>query len=310
MSRTKIFLVYNPLAGRNARRPTRVDSLAAAIDGIGEMAVTSSADEVPKIGERIVAAKPEVVAICGGDGTLHHALTAIIRAASGELPMTVLPLAGGTMNTIIRSLGMAATAENALARVAARLLDGGKLAFRNRNIMNVSGRYAFLFGCGIGANMLDHYYRGRYRGGAQAVQTAWHAIATAVTRSSGYDDLFASIHAKVTMDRKTIEKREFTTILIGTVKHVGIGARPLYRAEEREGAFHAIVASFSPLAAAMNAPRTFLSLPMKGDVVDDLARHVRIESETPFRYFLDGEFYAASRLNIDLGPVVRVVGVS
>jgi diacylglycerol kinase family enzyme len=97
------------------------------------------------------------------------------------------------------------------------------------------------------------------------------------------------------------------SVVMGTVRDVGIGARPFYRAEEEEGKFQAIFMGFGAMRAVANAFQLFRARPFKGLVKDVLCRSAAIKSETPFRYFMDGEIYSAQELEFSVGPVVRII---
>lgn len=84
--------------------------------------------------EEVVAATP-LVAVGGGDGTLHHAINAIADA-----PITLAPLPSGTGNDFCRSLGLAPTLEPALAAIGSghsRLVD--VLAVNGVRVLTVAG---------------------------------------------------------------------------------------------------------------------------------------------------------------------------
>ncbi len=84
--------------------------------------------------EEVQAGTP-MVAVGGGDGTLHHAVNAIADA-----PITLAPLPSGTGNDFCRSLGLAPTLEPALAAIAAgrsRQID--VLAINGIRVLTVAG---------------------------------------------------------------------------------------------------------------------------------------------------------------------------
>ena len=86
-----------------------------------EFRYPSSLTELTRMMHEEVQAGTPVVAVGGGDGTLHHAINAIKDA-----PITLAPLPSGTGNDFCRSLALAPTLEPALTAIAAgqsRLVD-------------------------------------------------------------------------------------------------------------------------------------------------------------------------------------------
>lgn len=101
-----------------ALRELREAGLALTILQAGE---TSSTDELILSHRN----KGDLVVLCGGDGTLHHAARAIVETG---LPMGVIPL--GTGNDLARSLGLPldpVAAARVIAAGATRRIDLGEV---------------------------------------------------------------------------------------------------------------------------------------------------------------------------------------
>ena len=303
----RLVVINNPNAKLNSVCADRYERLAAVLGDEGQIYQTRVPEEIQPIADKLVRQDIEILAVCGGDGTLHHTLTAFIRAWGGEFPPVLLPLKGGAMNTIYKSVGCKYGAEQNLSGIIEKRKRGEPLEIARRNILNVSGRYAFLFGNGIGANILDHYYKGPYDGVRQALHTAFDVITAPIFRTADYERLYGRLQIEGSIDGAPVEFRDMLAVIMGTVRDVGIGARPFYRAEEKEGMFQAIFMGFGTMQAVANAFQLFRARPFKGLVKDELCRRATIRSETPFRYFLDGEIYKDSCLEVSLGPTIRVI---
>jgi hypothetical protein len=131
-----------------------------------------------------------VIAIAGGDGTLHHGLNALARSAAPEhaapsdplrpWPGSLLVLRGGTLNIVARSLGESASLspDLALGRLLARAASStnpklGELATITKRVPVLSIRHerlqqrlGFLFGSEMVKNALEMYdlFGGGYGG--------------------------------------------------------------------------------------------------------------------------------------------------
>lgn len=109
-------LVFNPAAGAASRRAVEV--LAAGLRAAGRDAQvfpTSAAARGDQQAANALATGCDAVIACGGDGTVHEALQAVV-AAGGAVPLGLLPL--GTGNVIAHDLGI----PRKPAKVAALLL--------------------------------------------------------------------------------------------------------------------------------------------------------------------------------------------
>ena len=158
--------------GRWARLP---------LEGLGGPSLlTRSLDELPAALDAILAARPDAIAVNGGDGTLQTMLTACARlGALGELPpIAVLP--GGTTNMSAHDLSGVGNLRRALRAYAAlRTQPRGAWPVVHRPILAIEtgdGAYAGLF-VGLGAVVRGVEYwqaalRTRARGGDLGVALA------------------------------------------------------------------------------------------------------------------------------------------
>lgn len=124
--------------------------------------VTASLHELDQVIAATRSANVRVIAVLGGDGTLHHTIDTVIRHSSGRAPI-ILALAGGTMNGIPRALGTGGKPEAVLRQVLHDLeRDGPHLkAHRVLRVTGVDGRtcHGCSFATGLVYRALQQYYR-------------------------------------------------------------------------------------------------------------------------------------------------------
>ena len=97
--------MVNTRAGRqrpreNGERVRRVFALGGAHT---RTAYTASLEEADSFLERAAAAGPDLLVICGGDGTLSHSVNVLARLGA-DLPLGYVPM--GTINDFAASLGL------------------------------------------------------------------------------------------------------------------------------------------------------------------------------------------------------------
>jgi len=140
-------LVYNPTAGQRDRRA----AMSALIDrqrkrGLELVnAPTSGPGDATEIVRTFLPRGLDVVAVCGGDGTISEAARGLV---SSRVPLAVLP--GGTSNVLAIELGI----PTSLARAEGLLYDGEPHALR---LAHADGRPFLLWaGAGLDARVMGN----------------------------------------------------------------------------------------------------------------------------------------------------------
>ena len=99
-----IGVVVNPYARANQRRKDRLERLQHIVGTDGIVAQTNGLREIDDVAREFLDRSIEILAVCGGDGTIFRTVTAFRRTwGDRELPM-LLPLRAGTINVIASSI--------------------------------------------------------------------------------------------------------------------------------------------------------------------------------------------------------------
>lgn len=106
----RLGLVVNPWAkgASDPQLPARLQAQAERAGAVCQVAVTQKPEDLPQAAAALSAFGMDVLAVCGGDGTLMttlSAMTALEEAADAALPPLLL-LPAGTMNTVAKNLGL------------------------------------------------------------------------------------------------------------------------------------------------------------------------------------------------------------
>jgi len=142
---TRGVLIYNPAAGQSdlARRLAGIVSSLAQQGVQLEARPTLAAGHAAELAEHARTTGAELVAVCGGDGTINEAALAL--AGSG-IPLGILP--GGTANVLARELGIPRS-----LRSASNVLISGTPAAISVGIAN-DRRFLMMAGFGFDAMVL------------------------------------------------------------------------------------------------------------------------------------------------------------
>jgi diacylglycerol kinase (ATP) len=148
-------LLYNPLSGRrHGRRLADVESVATVLRTAGvevSIAPTRGAAETGAQAKEAINAGCDVIFACGGDGTIHDVLQALVgtNAALGIIPL-------GTANSLAHDLGLPLSPANA-ARAAltaqTRRITVGKVEYQDATAQPASRYFTITAGIGVDAHL-------------------------------------------------------------------------------------------------------------------------------------------------------------
>jgi diacylglycerol kinase (ATP) len=302
-----IGVVSNPRAGKTIGNPARINRLKQILGPHGFFREAQTLDEMRDIAEEFRKGGIGVLAIHGGDGTLHHALSAFIPVyGRADLPPVAL-LRGGTMNTIARCLGIRGLSETILKRVVSAVGIQGLFEVVRTNTLKVNDRYGFIFGLGFPVSLLKAYYKDEGRGRLKTIRVLLEILFSMIQRGAAYNDFFHPFQADIWVEGERLPGRSYTAFLGATVKEVGLGFKPTRRAAEREGFFQCLCLCMDPKRMGLNALRVLLGMELTGErLMDRLASRSVIALERPSDMQIDGEIFKdQTEIRLSAGPTIR-----
>jgi diacylglycerol kinase family enzyme len=155
-----IGVVVNPSAGRNRRAGDRTGRLGDVLGTNGWVRETRSLTHLADVAAECHARAVDLLGVCGGDGTMARTLSALVRAYGSDALPRIVPLRGGTMNTIARAMGCPSwQPERMLAEIIATYRRGQPLDAAEHQLIAVNGcHYGFMVGAGAPVEFLRYYY--------------------------------------------------------------------------------------------------------------------------------------------------------
>jgi diacylglycerol kinase family enzyme len=288
--------VVNANAGCAQRDPALVGRLAALL-GQERVRATRSAEELDAALDALRAEGVERLVLVGGDGTVGGTLTALLtRWPEAELP-SVLLTAGGTVNTIAKSLGCGGAPEPLLARV----LDHGPRELSPRPLIATTTpdgerRCGMIFANGVAVRWLRMYYDESSRGVAGATSVVARIVASAAVRGALARELFAPADAAVEVDGRALASRRFTVMAASSCAHIGLGFAPFHLAGRDPHRFHFAVteANAARIAAEMPAVRIGVK-PPRSCIEDHAAHRVVLRFPEPQPWSIDADIHPPQR---------------
>jgi diacylglycerol kinase (ATP) len=304
-----IGVITNPRAGKNAGNPNRLERLRRILGSEGVICETQTCEEISDVVRGFRRGQISILAIDGGDGTLHHALSAFIPIYdSMDLPPIAL-LRGGTMNTIAHSLGIKGPSEAILRRIVSTVRGEVPFEVVRTNTLKVNDRYGFIFGLGFPVNLLKAYYQGEGRGPAKTTRVLLRVLLSMLEKGDTDSGFFRPFAADIWLDGQRLPRGTYTALLGATVDEVGLGFKPTRRAREKEGLFQTLCLGVGPTIIGLNALRVLLGMQLRGErLVDRMVVRSAIKLEKPADIQIDGEIFKnQEEIGLHVGPAVRFI---
>lgn len=304
----KIGTIFNPNAARAKREPSLAHTLEGVLAPEGPFLVTRSLQDIPQAVEKIVAYNPDILAICGGDGTLYHTLSPFFRLnGTQRLPLIAI-LKAGTTNTLLKSVG---SSDNPV-RFAGRIVESirGKRVFKivEFDAMKVNDGYGFIAGIAMVARIIRVYLDGGNVGIPKAVSLIFRCLGSALIGGPLIRELSASVRAEGSADGRPIPITSFTFLLVSTASTLGFGMRLIARGHERPGHFHLLASSKSTSYLLWQFIPGILGFPLRGmGHFQGLYRRLDLAFEKPELYMVDGEMFQAGSLTVEAGPRLKII---
>ena len=303
-----IGVITNPRSRLNKRDPSRMRKLGYLIGDRGSAAATRSLDDLYRVAEEFKSADIDVLGINGGDGTIHHTLTAFVRTY-GDKPMPLVAiLRGGTMNTIANSYGIRGEPSRLLFELVDKYHNEESFDVFDKEILQIGDAYGFIFGNGIIYNFLEAYYATGNPSPPVAARLLLRAVASSFVGGKLAKQLTRRLHARITADGDVWARDDFMTVAAACVEQLGLGFKPFYRWNEPGGFPVLGIHVGSPLGLISELPRIHRGLPIqRHKVIDQVVRELLLEADE-LPYIIDGDTYVAKgSLRVKLGPKLRFI---
>jgi diacylglycerol kinase (ATP) len=321
--RPGIAVFVNPRSRANRRNPKLAGDFAAAVGDAGRVLAPESLEELAAIAAMFRETPPAIVAVHGGDGTLHRVVSAL-GDAFGDAPLPPLAvLPGGTMNVVASSLRIGRDPVTFLRELAEDLRAGRAPDLLPRHCLRIADgtkdTLGFVFGNGLAANFLGEYYAGDSYGPGKAAWLLLRTFLSALVGGPFMRRIFKRFEGQVRIDGQELPRTRFVGVNAATVREVGLGFKLNHRADDDPERFGVLAIHASPLALVgdLGAVQTGRGI-APSRAFSAVASTLEI---TPMRtsdgtapsdmsYTIDGDLYRApgsAGLRISVGPAIRFV---
>jgi diacylglycerol kinase family enzyme len=300
-----IAVIVNPRSRANRRNPRIAAEFQAIVGDRGRVLAPKTIEELEEMAAEIRRSPPAVIAVHGGDGTLHKTVTALGRAFGPDPLPPIAILCGGTMNVVATSLRIRERPSVFLTSIVDADRAGPPLETIRRRCLRIGDELGFLFGSGLPANFLAEYYAPSGYGPGRAMLLLARAFFSALWHGPFIRRLFKRFEGSVRVDGALLEQDAFVGLMAGTVREVGLGFKLVHRADDDPDRFGVLAMHSAVLSLALDvvavqngkgiAPQRAFSA---------VASRMDVHSKNgTMSYTIDGDLYRTHQpVAISLGP--------
>jgi hypothetical protein len=316
--RLRLGVLNNLHAGRNLRQRDDMRALVGAHPDVVYVE-TSGAADVDHALATFARCEVGLVAVCGGDGTLQHLLTAMLRDETTTPPM-IAALCGGRTNMNALDLGCTDGPLPSIGRLAAAVGTGAEpRRVIERPVLRVDlgaadgVQYGMFCGLGVIHRAVELVHQmfppGRSQGTFAAATVTAFLVARAALRSTS--GLVAPDAMSVRLDGDALPAESFRLAIATTLDRLFLRLRPFWGREHRPVRVTAIAHPAVRVAAA--APGILRGRPRPHVCPENgyTSRNVeRAEFLVDCGVMIDGELFAGRpgrRVRIEADHRVRFV---
>ncbi len=307
-----IAVIGNPRARGFRRGVGLAARLQAPLQGDDQLFLPRSIAELDEVIEGCKQRGVGVIAVCGGDGTLHQTLCAMHRVYSAEELPQVCILRGGTLNTVAHGLRMRGLPVERLKRLVNARNQGAMIHSYVRPLLAIEDRVGFIFGNGIVIDFLKEYYHRKQPNQLIAAVLAAKAVIQAWLAPDQIASLTRGVRLTMRCDDALPAPFSGLGLAAATVPEIGLGFAPFRRYIQEADRFAIWGYRGSLRSFSLRLPKIYLGFPDSSSNVSLAAQAKRLElvSEQPFSYTIDGDVYECEgRLRLELGPSVTLLDV-
>jgi len=305
----KIVTIVNPNAGRALKDPSLVSSLERILSPHGLFMVTRSLAEIPSAVENIARENPDILAICGGDGTLYHTLSPFFHLnGTQNLPLIAI-LKGGTTNTLLKSVGSKENPQYFARRMVDEIHGRRRFNFVEFDVMKINEGYGFFAGIAMSAKLVVAYLKGGNASIPKAVSLILKSAGSALVGGPFARELSAPVSVEGSVDGVPFPLKSVTVLFVSTTSTIGFGLKPTARGHERPGYFQLVASSRHPSFLVWQfLSALIIGSPLRGKGhAQGLFKHLELTFSQPEYYMVDGELFSSRTFNVEIGPRLKII---
>ncbi len=309
---TKDFgLIVNANAGKVQSGQFDREYFARCLGEQGIIRETKTLAEVAEVLKEFQQKKIAVLYIYGGDGTQQKVISQILDTQL-KTPY-VVPLKGGTMNMLVKDLGLGGSSKKVFRAIMDRYLSSNKeMPFIKKPVLRIMVNsdkpyYGFYFANGAIFKLMQQYYK-LPSSVYNACRVSLNGLLGSLFSFHPYASLYDSIRCEVDYDGRVLCQNQFLGMMISTLNRVVFGITPFGKKSAGPNEIFFKGYSFNKKWLIPYLPFLATGMKMNHRNIHSLTfEEINLRSDTGF--ILDGELYDISKpstIKIDIGGYLNI----
>ncbi|MBF0105575.1 MAG: hypothetical protein HQM16_09655 [Deltaproteobacteria bacterium] len=305
-----IGVVLNPFSKKYKKNPDKLNHMAFIIGDKASCKPTDDLDDLYRVAEEFKTRNIDVLAISGGDGTIHCTLTTFINVY-GEKPLPkIYFLRGGTLNTIAATMGIKGNTEKLMSDLLIRYHEDRPFDHRKLRLTKINNEYGCIFGMGVIFNFMDFYYSYPQLNPYIAAKALVRSILSAACNGKLIQKMFKRFDADVYVNGQKWPFANYTAVFSGSIRQLGLDFNVFNSMLTQNELFHAIGMSLTPHQTLMLLKKLHDGTP-SGDpgLVEGPAQTMEIICAEPMPFTIDGDMIdrGVKEFKLSVGPEITVL---
>lgn len=304
-----IGVILNPFSKRYKKDPDKLDHMAFIIGDKASCKPTEDIEDLCRVAEEFKSRDIDVLAISGGDGTIHCTFTTFINVY-GEKPLPKITfLRGGTLNTIAATMGVKGSTESLMSNLLIRYHEDKAFETKKLRLIRINQDYGCIFGLGMIYAFMEEYYRNTHLNPFIAGKTVAKTVFSAAFNGRMIQKMFKRFDADVLVGGKKWPFANYSAIFAGSIRQLGFDFNVFYAMLKGQDYFHVYGLSAFP-REVLRVLKSFHDgkPPHSQDIVEEPVKSLEIKLAQPMPYTIDGDLLPAiDCFKLELGPEITVL---
>lgn len=286
-----IGVVLNPFSKSYKKNPTKLDQMAFIIGDKASCRPTEDLDDLHRVADEFKSRNIDVLAISGGDGTIHCTLTEFIKVYGDKPLPKIYFLRGGTLNTIAASLGIKGNTEKLMSDLLIRYHEDQKFETRKLRLTKINDSYGCIFGMGVIYNFMLEYYKNPNLNAIIAAKVLAQAIGSALIHGPMSQRMFRRFDAEVIVNGKAWPYANYCALFSGSIRQLGLEFNVFNSMLTQNEKIHTIGISMTPRELIPHVKRMHDGLPVRAvdGLIEEAADMMEIHCAEPMPFTIDGD---------------------
>jgi diacylglycerol kinase (ATP) len=304
-----IGVILNPYSKKYKKKPHKLHQMAFIIGDRASYRPTDDLGDLHRVIEGFKTHDIDLLAISGGDGTIHTTLTALIKVYGKKQLPQVTFLRGGTLNTIAATLGIRGETEKLMSSLLIRYHENKDFKEKKLRLTKINDEYGCIFGVGMVYRFMAEYYKNPKLNPAIAAQTVIKTITSTIFHSKMARDIFKRFDAEVMVDGEKWPFANYASIFSSSISQAGLNFHVFHHMLTQNEKFHLMGISLDAWNVLPCLKRMHDGKPAGcSEILDAAASDVIIKLSEPMPYTIDGDMLEPlDTFHLSAGPEVTVL---